>query len=50
MIDRDILKEINKKIENIYDDVLTGNISLLDLELVPIFNQLEGSLNIENRA
>lgn len=48
MIAKDILEEINRKIEDIYKDILTGNISLLDLELVPIFNQLEGSLNIKN--
>ena len=43
-----ILEEINQKIEEIYQDILTGKISLLDLELVPIFNQLEGSLNMED--
>ena len=45
MIDKDILEEINSNIEDIYKDILTGKISLLELELVPIFNQLEGFVN-----
>ncbi len=47
----DFSEDINKKIESINDDVLSGKINLLDLELIPIFSDIKDSLstfNIEN--
>ena len=48
MQSNDFSEEINKKIENIKTRVLSGEISLLDIELVPIFEDLKDSLNIYN--
>jgi len=48
MIEDNILEELNRKIKDIHDDILEGKISLLDLELVPMFNQIKDSLNIDN--
>ncbi len=45
---QDFSEEINKKIEDIKTRVLSGEISLLDIELVPIFENLKDSLNIYN--
>ena len=45
---KDLSEEINKKIEDIQLKVLSGEISLLDLELVPIFENIKDSLNIGN--
>ncbi|MFX1324251.1 MAG: hypothetical protein ACFE8N_04795 [Promethearchaeota archaeon] len=45
---RDFSKEINKKIEEIQSKVLSGEINLLEIELVPIFENLKHSLNIRN--
>ena len=45
---KDISEEIDKKIEAIQLKVLSGEISLLDLELVPIFENIKDSLNIGN--
>lgn len=45
---KDIPEEIDKKIEAIQLKVLSGEISLLDLELVPIFENIKDSLNIGN--
>ncbi|MFX1419695.1 MAG: hypothetical protein ACFE9N_12310 [Promethearchaeota archaeon] len=44
----DFSKELNKKIEIIKTKVLSGEISLLDIELVSIFKNLKDSLNIFN--
>jgi len=44
----DYSKQINKKIENVKKEVLSGKISLLNLELNPIFQDLEDSLNVFN--
>ena len=44
----DFSKEINKKIDDIKEDVLSGRISLLDLELNPIFSNIKDSLSIFN--
>jgi len=44
----DFSEDINKKIENINDDVLSGKINLLDLELIPIFSDIKDSLSIFN--
>jgi len=41
-------EELNKKIEIIKTKVLSGEISLLDIELVSIFENLKDSLNIYN--
>ncbi len=43
-----LLEEIQKKIKKVHQDVLEGKISLLEYQLVPIFNQLKDSLNISN--
>ena len=48
MIEDNILEELNRKIKDIHDDILEGKISLLDLELVPIFNQIKDNLNVDN--
>jgi len=44
----DYSKEINKKIEIAKEEVLSGKLTLLDLELDPIFQDLKNSLNIFN--
>ncbi len=44
----DLSEELNKKIEIIKDDVLSGKISLLELELNPLFHDLKDSLSIFN--
>ncbi|MFX0178810.1 MAG: hypothetical protein ACFE78_01395 [Candidatus Hodarchaeota archaeon] len=44
----DYSKEINQSIENVKKKVLSGKISLLNLELNPIFQDLKDSLNIFN--
>ncbi|MFX1308783.1 MAG: hypothetical protein ACFE9M_09170 [Promethearchaeota archaeon] len=44
----DFSVELNKKIESIKTKVLSGEISLLDIELVSIFENLKDSLNIYN--
>lgn len=48
MIEEDISEEINKKIEDIQKKVLAGKLTLLDLELAPLFNELENTLNVYN--
>lgn len=48
MQNKDFSKEINEMIENIKKKVLSGEISILDIELVPIFKNLKDSLNIYN--
>ena len=45
---KDNSKKLNKKIGEIQKQVIEGKISLLDLELVPIFNELKNSLNVYN--
>ncbi|MFW9952467.1 MAG: hypothetical protein ACFFKA_20295 [Candidatus Thorarchaeota archaeon] len=44
----DFSEEINKKIEVIKDDVLSGKINLLEFELKPIFSDIKDSLSIFN--
>lgn len=44
----DLSEELNKKIEIIKDDVLSGKISLLEFELNPLFHDLKDSLSIFN--
>lgn len=48
MIEENILEELNRRIKDIHEDILEGKISLLDLELVPMFNQIKDTLNIDN--
>ena len=48
MIEEDISEEINKKIEDIQRKVLAGKLTLLDLELAPLFNELENTLSVYN--
>ena len=48
MIEEDISEEINKKIEDIQKEVLAGKLTLLDLELAPLFNELENTLSVYN--
>lgn len=43
-----ISEELSRKIEDIQKDVLTGRLSLLDLELAPFFTELKDSLNMKN--
>ena len=45
---KDFSEEINNKIESIKSRVLSGEISLLDIELVSIFENLKDSLTIYN--
>ena len=45
---KDLSEEINRKIGEIQLKVLSGEISLLDLELVPIFDNIKDTLNIGN--
>ena len=44
----DFSEEINKKIDGIKDDVLSGKINLLEFELNPIFSDIKDSLSIFN--
>lgn len=44
----DISEELTNYIDTVKEDVVTGKISLLELELNPIFNKLKESLNIYN--
>ena len=48
MENKDFSEEINNKIESIKNRVLAGEISLLDVELVSIFENLKDSLTIYN--
>jgi len=48
MENKDLSEEINEKIENIRNRVLSREISLLDVELVPLFESLKESLTIYN--
>jgi len=45
---QDLTEEINKLIEKIRKQIISNNVSLLDLELLPIFEKLEQSLSIYN--
>ena len=49
MEDKDgIFKNLNNKIATIENDILQGNINLLNLELVPLFNAIKEHLTIYN--
>ncbi|MFX1314762.1 MAG: hypothetical protein ACFE9T_02790 [Promethearchaeota archaeon] len=45
---KDLFDDINKRIKEIQNQVHYGKINLLDLELVPIFNDIKDSLTINN--
>ena len=45
---KDFSKDLNRRIEDIRTKVLSGDISLLDIELVPIFENLKDSINVYN--
>ncbi len=40
--------EIEREVRKLHEDVLKGNVSLLNVQLVPIFNKLKVSLDITN--
>ncbi|MHA1192691.1 MAG: hypothetical protein ACTSP9_10395 [Promethearchaeota archaeon] len=44
----DLSEELTNYIDSVKEDVITGKISLLEMELNPIFNQLKESLSIYN--
>lgn len=48
MISNNITEDLNKRIENIQKQILTGDVKLLDLELVPLFDELKDSLSVQN--
>ena len=48
MIVKDINQELNEKIAEIQKKILSGDINLLDLELVPLFDELKDSLTVQN--
>ncbi|MFX0072769.1 MAG: hypothetical protein ACFFAO_16925 [Candidatus Hermodarchaeota archaeon] len=48
MTQTDISEILNKKIEDIKKKVISRDIILLDLELVPLFNELKDSLTVNN--
>ncbi|MFX0044022.1 MAG: hypothetical protein ACFE8L_14000 [Candidatus Hodarchaeota archaeon] len=45
---QDLYNDLNKKIEDIQNKVLLGEINLLDLELVPLFDDIKNILTIYN--
>jgi hypothetical protein len=45
---KDFSEELNEKIEGIQKKVYSGEITLLNLELVPIFNSLKNSVTVNN--
>ena len=44
----DLSQELTNYIDSVKEDVITGKISLLEMELNPIFNQLKESLSVFN--
>jgi hypothetical protein len=48
MEDLDLSEEIDKRIALIKEDVLSGKINLLELQLNPIFNEIKNSISIFN--
>ena len=45
---KDITEDLNNKIQNIQKKILSGEVNLLDLELVPLFDELKDSLTVHN--
>lgn len=48
MMVKDITEDLNNKIQNIQKKILSGEVNLLDLELVPLFDELKDSLTVHN--
>lgn len=48
MIVNDITEVLNNRIRDIQKKVLSGKVNLLDLELVPLFDELKDSLTVHN--
>ena len=48
MIVKDITDDLNERIENIQKKILLGEVKLLDLELVPLFDELKDTLTFQN--
>ena len=48
MIVNDITEVLNNKIRDIQKKILSGKVNLLDLELVPLFDELKDSLTVHN--
>ena len=48
MIVNDITEVLNNRIRDIQKKVLSGKVNLLDLELVPLFDELKDSLTVYN--
>lgn len=48
MIVNDITEVLNNRIRDIQKKILSGKVNLLDLELVPLFNELKDSLTVHN--
>ncbi len=45
---KDITHELNERIDDIQKKILSGDIKLLDFELVPLFDELKDSLTVQN--
>lgn len=45
---KDITEELNERINDIQKKILSGEVKLLDLELVPFFDELKDSLTVQN--
>ena len=48
MIVNDITEVLNNRIRDIQKKILSGKVNLLDLELVPLFDELKDSLTVHN--
>lgn len=48
MIVNDITEVLNNRIRDIQKNILSGKVNLLDLELVPLFDELKDSLTVHN--
>ena len=48
MIVNDITEVLNNRIRDIQKNILSGKVNLLDLELVPLFDELKDSLTVYN--
>lgn len=45
---KDITEELNERINALQKKILSGEVKLLDLELVPFFDELKDSLTVQN--
>jgi hypothetical protein len=48
MIGKEITKELDQRIDDIQKKILSGDVKLLDLELVPLFDELKDALTVQN--